>query len=374
MTTLTKELIFHAVLLPVDVILLFVLWHAAPKRLWYSVFYFAVWFITACLLAFALQALLGTHPKMMLAARFFTRIVFWHVPLWLLLVAAICKSRRIAMLCSMLAAALVAVYVYSHHVEPRWVEISRHTVTSLALRGLERPILIAQIADPQFDRVTEYERKTLKSVAALKPDLVLFLGDYAQTAGDEHRHELMRAYADAVREAGIDPPFGSYAIRGNVDWRGIWQENFAGTGVVTLEDEVVVLELPGLQVPLLAFDYTTTIGNDPERAGALLDEAGDVPFILIAGHNPAFSKYLGSEETPFLALAGHTHGGQIRLPFIGALYPMHKLYDVDRGDFQPLGPGHLSVSRGLGLERADAPRMRFFCRPEIRLIELRPPE
>jgi len=74
-----------------------------------------------------------------------------------------------------------------------------------------------------------------------------------------------------------------------------------------------------------------------------------------------------------LSLAGHTHGGQVRLPVLG---PVTTLSSVPRRyaaglSVRPAG-GHLFVSRGIGMERENAPRLRFLCRPQLVVIDLLP--
>ena len=74
-----------------------------------------------------------------------------------------------------------------------------------------------------------------------------------------------------------------------------------------------------------------------------------------------------------LILAGHTHGGQVRLPLLG---PLLTLSQVPRswaaGRTELPGGGTLIVSRGVGMERHDAPRLRFLCRPELVVLDLIP--
>jgi predicted MPP superfamily phosphohydrolase len=78
-----------------------------------------------------------------------------------------------------------------------------------------------------------------------------------------------------------------------------------------------------------------------------------------------------SERGIDLYLAGHTHGGQIRLPLYGAIATSSIYYkEYEAGLFQ-LGRTYLYVSRGLGLEGASAPRARFLCRPEVAVHMLR---
>jgi hypothetical protein len=72
-----------------------------------------------------------------------------------------------------------------------------------------------------------------------------------------------------------------------------------------------------------------------------------------------------------LYVCGHTHGGQIRLPFYGAIVTSSvqgKRYEMGQYTEQATT---LYVSRGIGMEGKGAPRMRFLCTPEVELFELR---
>jgi predicted MPP superfamily phosphohydrolase len=93
-------------------------------------------------------------------------------------------------------------------------------------------------------------------------------------------------------------------------------------------------------------------------------------FQVVVGHSPDFA--LGRVDADLL-VAGHTHGGQVQLPFVGPIIT-HSL--VPRrwasGTTELDGGRTLVVSRGIGMERNYAPRLRFFCRPEIVVIDVAP--
>ncbi len=81
---------------------------------------------------------------------------------------------------------------------------------------------------------------------------------------------------------------------------------------------------------------------------------------------------LGSVPADLL-IAGHTHGGQVRLPLIGAIMTLSRIPRRWAAGLTDLpGGGRLLVSRGTGMERANAPRLRFLCRPELVVIDLTP--
>jgi predicted MPP superfamily phosphohydrolase len=88
------------------------------------------------------------------------------------------------------------------------------------------------------------------------------------------------------------------------------------------------------------------------------------------GHRPDFA--LGEVDSDLL-VAGHTHGGQVRLPFFG---PVMTLSNVPRswaaGVTKLPGNRTLVVSRGIGMERGGAPELRFLCRPELVVLTIVP--
>jgi len=98
----------------------------------------------------------------------------------------------------------------------------------------------------------------------------------------------------------------------------------------------------------------------PERDG----------FHIVFGHLPNFA--LGDVSADLL-VAGHTHGGQVRIPGFGPLLTLSlvpRSWAAGRTELE--GGRTLIVSRGIGLERGYAPRVRLFCRPEIVILDLLP--
>ena len=76
-----------------------------------------------------------------------------------------------------------------------------------------------------------------------------------------------------------------------------------------------------------------------------------------------------------MLLAGHTHGGQVRFPLVGALVTNARVPRSWAAGLTELpGGNRLLVSRGIGMECGYAPRIRFLCRPELVVIDLGPPQ
>jgi hypothetical protein len=83
---------------------------------------------------------------------------------------------------------------------------------------------------------------------------------------------------------------------------------------------------------------------------------------------------MGISDVPVdLCLAGHTHGGQIRIPLVGPIVTLSYVPRSWARGFREVGATRLNVSAGIGCEHAaELPSMRLFCPPEMTLIELRP--
>ncbi len=255
------------------------------------------------------------------------------------------------------AVLLPAIAVDAFLVEPFRLEVSRFEVPA---PGLSRPLRIGVLADFQTDEIGAYERRALATLVAEKPDLVLLPGDYLQVAGAEDLRRLGAQLRQVMTEIGFGPPLGTFAVQGNVENAG-WESTFGGLPVVATSTTRTV-ELPELAITLLSlrdsFDTTLAITR---RQG----------FHVVVGHAPDFA--LGRVEADLL-VAGHTHGGQVQIPGFG---PLVTLSRVPRrwaaGGLTRLEGGRtLVVSRGVGLERAGAPPLRFFCRPQLIVLELVP--
>lgn len=297
-----------------------------------------------------------------------------HLPLVLLTITFLYREqRRLIWLGGGLAFVLLGGGTYAYHIEPYRLEVTEFAVTSPRLAGLERPVRILQVADFQAEAIGSYEQAVVAEMKRLEPDLILYLGDYIQIFDPERRAETAAKFNRLLVRSGLNPPLGSYALQGDCErWAG-WEAMFDGTGVETLGNEARAIQLPGAKVKLVALDIEASRTESPEVLRAVAGRAPATAFEMFAGHSPDFSDQLAAQDQPFLALAGHTHGGQVRIPFYGAPITYSRLHRRRVDAFDRFGPGVLSVSRGIGMERHEAPRVRFLCRPELRLVTLLPP-
>lgn len=261
------------------------------------------------------------------------------------------------------AAALTGLYAWQ--VEPHWLEF---THPGLPIWGLPRELegaTLAQLSDlhvgPRVD--DDYVIKSLKRVQALSPDFVVFTGDWITYRGPRQFEQLQRVLGHM--------PHGRLAtvgILGNHDYGLQWRmtdvaDKVTGiaraAGVIVLRNEAMTLA--GLQ--FIGLDDLWGPRFDP---AGLLAEKGEESSSVVLCHNPdaadrpVWSRYQG------WILAGHTHGGQCKPPFLPPpLLPVsNKRYTA--GAFQLPGNRTMYISRGVG----HLLQVRFNVRPEVPVFRL----
>jgi predicted MPP superfamily phosphohydrolase len=242
-------------------------------------------------------------------------------------------------------------------IEPTRLEVSRVRLTTKKVR---RPVRIVVLADLQTDVLGPYEREVLERTLQEEPDLILLAGDYLQAKRPEW--EALGGQLNAfLRKLDFSAPEGVFAVRGNVepdDWAAI----FDGLPVTTVE-ATRSFELDDLRLTCLS-------KKDAWDTSLEVCSADLGRFHVVLGHSPNYA--LGRVEADLL-VAGHTHGGQVRLPLVGPLMSQSKIPRRWAAGLTPLpGGAKLLVSRGVGMERSAAPRLRFLCRPELVVIDLVP--
>lgn len=257
------------------------------------------------------------------------------------------------------AIGLVATAADAFLIEPTWLEVTRHEIASAKII---RPMRIVVIADVQVDAVGPYEEETFRRAADQQPDVVLFAGDYVQASNSDHPRlceKLRRLVENLQRQTGAR----MFAVQGNVDGYD-WHMVFQGLAATCVE-RTSHFEIDGVDLTCLSL-------GDSTNSRLRVKRPSDSRFHIVLGHIPAYAN--GTVDADLL-LAGHTHGGQARLPLIGPLLTGAAIPRAWAAGLNVLPSGaRLIVSRGIGMERAGAPRFRFCCRPELVVIDLVPEE
>lgn len=229
---------------------------------------------------------------------------------------------------------------------------------------------IAQLSDIHLEEFTEdfFLKIAIETTNSLKPDMVLLTGDFISDGPrpDSFSIEVMGRCGDLL--GGLKVPL-RYAVLGNHDSKVSAPAVLAGlreNGITPLVNQFVRIERGGEHLWLSGLD---DIGMGHPDLDLAVPRQLDAPLLLMC-HEPDYFNTIVRHPRGSLAdlvLCGHTHGGQIRLPFLPPVHlpPLGKLYA--EGLFRFNG-SQLYVNRGLGTVGIP---MRLNCPPEITLLTLR---
>ena len=258
-----------------------------------------------------------------------------------------------------LAAGGIGCAAYARFVEPYWLEEAYTRIETRKLPPQHRPLRLVHISDLHCDPKVRLEEKLPAVIGELKPDAIVFTGDATNSPGGMvHFRRCLRAMSQ------IAPTF---AVRGNCDdGRRRHDDMFDQTGVRELNGSAVRLNVPDANVWIAGAAAGQTDAID--RA---MREVPDGALTIFLHHYPDSIETLAGPKVDLLC-TGHTHGGQIALPFYGAIVTLSKFGKQYEAGLYNVGQTHLYVNRGIGMEADPAPRMRFCARPEVALIEIHP--
>jgi predicted MPP superfamily phosphohydrolase len=257
---------------------------------------------------------------------------------------------------------------YGTLVEPFQVQVTHVELSSLKLSNLGQGFRIVQVSDLHVERLTRRERSLPALVAELVPDLIVLTGDFLSTSYNDDPQAM--ADLRTVLEQ-LHAPVGIYAVWGTleVDIPSVLRPVLDELDIVVLEDEIARVSLEpenegGQGLWLVGLSCTRDLAAAGARLRALLAELPPEAFALLLYHTPDLMPQAAALGVD-LYLAGHTHGGQWRLPGFGAILTSSQYWKrYEAGQYRE-GDTALYVSRGLGMEGFGTPRARFFCPPEV---------
>jgi len=255
-----------------------------------------------------------------------------------------------------LAAGGILCMAYGFFIEPYWLEINRLRIATPKLRAGSAPIRLVHITDFHSDPAPRLESRLPGVIAQEKPDLVVFTGDTVNSA------EALPIFRRCLRQiAAIAPTF---AIRGNWD-TAYWSklDLFGDTGVTELEGRAVPLRLQGSDLWIVG---ASPVGHPSLQRALRAVPPGTLTVLLC--HSPDEIEEVAGRGVD-LYLAGHTHGGQVALPLFGPLVTLSRFGNRYARGLYKVGRTWLYVNRGIGME-GGVPRVRFWARPEIVVIDL----
>ncbi|MDY0396228.1 metallophosphoesterase [Virgibacillus halophilus] len=255
-------------------------------------------------------------------------------------------------------------YVYAHNIETSMLHVQRETITSPKITSTFSGFKIIQFSDTHigFQYTLDQFSKLVKRINALEPDLIVFTGDLVDnpdtyTFGNELIHLLQ----------GLRAEYGKLWVYGNHDHGGygtdILKKVMKQGGFQLLQNSHQAIEKNNDRILIAGID--DVILGKPDVKAALRTTNPDLFTILLA-HEPDYAD-TAAQHPVDVQLSGHSHGGQVRMPFIGSLYTPAYAQKYIQGKHIIERNLTLFVDKGIGTTRLP---YRFLCEPEIHVYTL----
>ena len=254
---------------------------------------------------------------------------------------------------------LLAEYCF---VEPRWLKVTEHVITSKDVPGSFSGTKIVFVSDihhgPFFSRSRVAD--LVGHINCLNPDMVILGGDYV------HRNrKYIQPFFDELRK--LKTTLGVYAVLGNHDhWEDaqLTRELMARNGINNCDNKSYWVKRGDGRIKVGGFG---DLWEDTQNLAATTDGVKESDFCILVSHNP---DYLGKMQTDLvdLTLSGHTHGGQVTFFGLWAPQVPSKYGQKYRYGMVTSGKMKSYITSGVG---TITPPVRFFCRPEIVVITLK---
>lgn len=206
-----------------------------------------------------------------------------------------------------------------------------------------------------------HAKKIVEKINKAKPDIVIFGGDLLDNFARDRNHIDLQYLKEELQK--IEAKAGKYAVWGNHDYGGgavrIYEDFMASCGFEVLDNESV--ELADYKIKLIGYDDYLLGSADP----SLYKIESDL-FNVIVAHEPIVSQFIESKSENFL-LSGHTHGGQVNIPFITKRFLPEGSGQFTKGLYTEKDIGtavslKMYTSSGIGMTRYP---FRFLNTPEI---------
>lgn len=241
--------------------------------------------------------------------------------------------------------------------EPRHLSIESLELEFARLPAAFDGLKVVQFSDLHLGFHTHEKdiKSLMATITSQSPDIICFTGDIVDNSAEP--------LAQAVPYlSSLHAPLGKYAILGNHDHWGQPGEvirMLKASGFIVLQNKHVIVKKEGSMIAIVGLEDLLIGRPNPEKA---LKGVPEGTFSLLLMHEPDYADTAATY--PFdLQLSGHSHGGQVRLPFMGAVMTpkgskryIQGLYSMESNDMK------LYVNRGFGVTKLP---IRFLCSPEL---------
>lgn len=254
-------------------------------------------------------------------------------------------------------------YYYARFIEPRQLTVTHHVISHPLIPEEFTGIKLLQFSDVHLGHYYGLKRfrRIIQKINELQPDIVLFTGDLLD---EPNKYPHIEAVASELSR--IRAPLGKFSIYGNHDHGGygtnIYRDIMEKAGFRMLVNEHTLIRK--------ARSFIAIAGGDDMMLGKpdfskMIKSIPDSTYTIVLLHEPDGAMQM-SRYPAHLQLSGHSHGGQVQLPFIGPLItpPLSETYYEG---FYQINHLTLYVNRGLGTTRIP---LRFLSPPELTVFTL----
>jgi predicted MPP superfamily phosphohydrolase len=263
--------------------------------------------------------------------------------------------------------------LYVRDVEPNWLDIHEIPVHLTRLDPAFNHYRVAHITDLHTDdtfMTAERLAQIVQAVNKVRAQLVLITGDFVT--------RLIASSAATLSQLRyLHAPDGVFATLGNHDhWAGPQQVTtlLQANGIQVLKDDLHTIDRGGRKAALHLIGMDDLWTDEPtqsawaheDRLAGLLHRVPKEGATLLMVHEPDFADVAAASGRIDLQCSGHSHGGQVRIPFYGSIYLPELARKYQCGMYHIRNLQHYT-NRGLGMID---PQVRLNCRPEIAVFEL----
>ncbi|WP_050614611.1 metallophosphoesterase [Bacillus testis] len=255
---------------------------------------------------------------------------------------------------------------YCKHVEPFWVETKAYKINIPSIPPAFHKLRIVQFSDTHlgFHFNLLQLTKMIDKINKLQPDLILFTGDLLDKPAQYKNKEAL-AIVEVLSK--IKAAHGKFCCYGNHDHghngSSLYKEVMEASDFIVLRNSNRMLRAANGQSIYIAGIDEPMIGRP--LWDKTLENIPDNQFVLLLSHAPDLAHQAKNLRVD-MQLSGHSHGGQIQLPFIGPIFTPPFAKDFSDGLYNA-GRMIVYVNKGLGTTRIP---YRFLARPELTLFVL----
>ena len=280
-------------------------------------------------------------------------------------------KKNVIIICSAIVALFIVFIMYCHYVGTKGLIVKEYLVKNSKLPSSFYGTKIVQISDIHYGRITKKKEleKVSKTVNKIKPDIIVITGDILDKDVTYNEQDIIEI---TTILNSMDAKFGKYVISGNHDLakQKDYNKILENINYINLDDSYQILYNETNDAIMIS--GLSTIDNKKkiddklfESKNQIKSDTSKIKYNILLVHEPDIIKTFNYKDYD-LILAGHSHGGQVRLPLIGAL-KYNRGAKKYHNEYYNLKNTDLYISSGIGTSRLN---LRLNNKPSISLYRL----